>query len=401
MKAWIVGSLDADRHVAYLQCFVEKSNNGDEDSETDGSAKTTATAPSLKDLCCDAIDRCPIHVLDRTTVRHQVCPRHLTSLRSETNAALIPIPLRQKVPTYALLESSPTTPIERETTQYEGGQSSTSSSSWSHFLWDDRRRQGTALGTDAAEVENFMRVDDLIVRTTPSNDGDGGIFRASIQNEISETGGMHRTLQHRIGVDLPEKDEDVLTWSVDLYLLVHLPADLFLNPEDAFLSLADDNEDGAKWNVTLMDENLVIDQENPVFDSTAHIVYVRVQGSGIRRGNSNNNGDRDGVVFRFGTKLHVRYPEPQPDGIRYTRIVMMSPTLVAGRLEGMKKNGNVADRRYQLAPQLRGLRFDPPLVIPQVPVGSREDLPLVLGITVTATLVGTFLILRVLGNVQC
>ena len=115
----------------------------------------------------------------------------------------------------------------------------------------------------------------------------------SLHSTLSQSGGMHRDWTQRI----VSSDGD----SSYYYVLLYLPADVFINPEDEIP------------NIEFIDPPL-IDQEEPAFASSSHAVLVKVSCSN---------------TCEFTIPLHIRYPKPSSNDKRYRTLHIPSPRLFA------------------------------------------------------------------------
>lgn len=190
---------------------------------------------------------------------------------------------------------------------------------------------------------------------------------------------MHRELHHSLRVVVDDADDDCA--GLELYVLLHLPSDLFVNTQDAI--------EGPKgWNISLLltDE---MDEEEPQFVSRPHAVVVRLSGGNIETTSS-------AIHMDWITKVHVRYPTPLNDEGDYSRIVMLPPVLVAGRCVKREEGSN--DSYLILEPQGLDHQDYPPPLIGWVAAGKTQDFPLVVTVTVLATLLGTVILWRNIGS---
>jgi len=133
---------------------------------------------------------------------------------------------------------------------------------------------------------------------------------------------VRRGLLHRFTLFPPSKKvEDELyppEVEVSLYMVIHLPADLFVNVEDIF------RLDSEAVNVSLVPSPVIIDQEEPVFISPRpHALLVHIK---LRAETS--------MAFNIVTQLHVRYPLTFAEGTnagKMLRRMIVPPPDVRGQ----------------------------------------------------------------------
>jgi PIG-X / PBN1 len=168
---------------------------------------------------------------------------------------------------------------------------------------------------------------------------------AALESSLSESGGMHRELKHRITLTIPGCDRDeedgekgkksmTGTATIWLYMLLHIPNSLFVNVEDLFQGYSGNNN----TTVTLLPtgDGSAIDQEEPAFVSPPHALLVCVEHTTVITATTETATDE----IEFATKLHVRYPAPRhssnndgPDddnNPNFVRAILHPPWLVAG-----------------------------------------------------------------------
>lgn len=230
---------------------------------------------------------------------------------------------------------------------------------WTCSVWDDNAQQEIPLSNDKSEP------------TVPT-DKDPTAFRAVVRSALSQSGGMHRNLRHSLRVWLPS---GVDTGTVDLLLLVYIPSGMFVNVYDVLDAQRSD------LRLTLHTvPGAVIDEEQPEFVSPGHAVYVRIRG----------NVDRS-TALEFATKVHFRYPAPVSGVNTYTRVVLLSPTLVDGTLSATTTTATTMIHRLHVEPE----PFPPqPPISAWVSAGREGDLLPVLFGTVGVALVGTLVMFR-------
>lgn len=260
------------------------------------------------------------------------------------------------------------------------------------YLWNDSHQQhqtGKWLDEMSLELEPSTWVTPFI----NSNHSPRPVG-SNFQSILSQSGGMHRSLEHTLEIPLQDDILQPLLQSQnkndndddnDLYIamkasfLLMIPTGMFMDAEDAF--------DGHRWSVTLasVDERTgattavttplikedqytlslytetIMDIEQPAFDSPQHAVLVTLEwnsttgGTTIDGGNNSllstlqqiaNNKNSDGkhnnsmedlsLVFRFATKVHLRYPSPAASttdaSSLYQPVLLIPPIWISGSL---------------------------------------------------------------------
>ncbi len=170
------------------------------------------------------------------------------------------------------------------------------------FLWDDKESNMILHGLLLKEVMPHLP-------TLPHNTNQ--TITACIEQSLSGSG-MHREINYKLHTNRDLKSLDIL---------VHLPADVFINREDAVVN---------KLHTQLIDivTTKPIDLEEPTFVSLAHAVVLRL-------GDTRQDAS-------FSLKLHLRYPQPLKTG-DYRRIVLPSSLGVFATVGSDEQVAVVAD----------------------------------------------------------
>lgn len=248
-----------------------------------------------------------------------------------------------------------------------------------------------------------MHTDRLADSTSPTNGGIPVDFRSV----LSQSGGMHRSFDHTLAISLEdmktiwlsqtnydERDSSKIieSMSLEASFLLLIPSGMFMDAEDAFDQLRssititvpnmtdgsfddqnsdnilltrkttsvvgsdDDQKDGSP-NLSLYTER-IIDIEQPAFDSPQHAVLMTLKWTATSTDNTANTDgqiavlgralndrrmDDASLVFRFGAKIHLRYPSPVDtesfsdniDGLPsslYEPVLLPPPTWVSGQV---------------------------------------------------------------------
>jgi hypothetical protein len=314
------------------------------------------------------------------------------------NVALAP-----RLPLYALLSIQRRTPPTRAIPP--SGAGAPAATGWRHVVWDDGRNR-TAEADDGEGPASWL--------SEPEGGGGAGdakFFGAELDSQLSESGGMHRTLRHALTVELPDEEarsdaslegDGSARWELELWILLHLPSDVFVNVHDAFeVPLPPKGRD---WDlrasvVTVQGDR--IDEEQPEFASRSHAVLVRVQAELLP-------ADRDSSPtaprsLAFATKVHLRYPRPASSGAEpFCRVVVLAPAIVGGTLQRAGKGPSQTVYRWK--PQLSDSHSNrrlaaPPLLATRAAAGRGGDLPWVALLTLAAALAGGAAMLRDISRV--
>lgn len=312
-----------DPHAPYCllaQCFqsARSTNNG-----------TTATRSAD---CCDAVGRAlerddgtAVNVLAAGLRQHhellsrQWCLQAVTTLPTVANRRLpkFSVWYAPSEPETAASSSSIFPPFAEKSTAGNG--------TAGIFVWDDADGTGRWFFDDDTVIDDVIRAES---DASPLNKGGTpplSLWSAHLDSDLAKSGGMHRDVQHRITVSSVPSNSDssvqISNHTVSLYMLMYLPADLFVNVEDMF------RVDSVHVNVTLVPtESIIIDQEEPAFVSPPHALLIHVQAYHVQKNVA--------VVLDFFTKLHVRYPRSlvatNAAAVgNFRRVVFPQPELVA------------------------------------------------------------------------
>lgn len=252
--------------------------------------------------CCSAMSRAAASLLDQHP-REQSMLESLTtrqaSLQCEQEGSLV-------VP--KVIESSPSFIYQ---TVFPKGQSGINQPRT--YLWDDAEKRGRWWGEEEEET---------------SKDTDTTIS-AQFESVISQSGGMHRTMDHTLSMDASSTSLVTLQ-ELEAFFLILVPKDMFMDAEDAFgehrwkvQGLLGD------YNHTLeLRSDQVIDIEQPSFGSPQHAVVVRLHLQAPK------NAASIALNISFSTKIHLRYPSPVGHASSlYQPVVLIPPVLMGGTLK--------------------------------------------------------------------
>ena len=139
---------------------------------------------------------------------------------------------------------------------------------------------------------------------------DLALFQAQfLSHSISQTGGMHRHMDHTLQITVPQ---GLRQWEATVYVLLYITSDVFVDVDDPFdtntihCSMAATQCHVSLFhptNDTTIHTPLIIDIEQPSFVSPPHVLLVQVHVAT----QTYNVGT---IQLHFTTKLHVRYPPP-------------------------------------------------------------------------------------------
>jgi hypothetical protein len=273
-------------------------------------------------------------------------------------------------------------------------------------VWDDgRNRTAEEYDGEGPAPRPFEPEGDAV---------DARFFGAELDSHLSESGGMHRTLRHALTVELPDEEarsdaslegDGSARWELELWILLHLPSDVFVNVNDAFEAPPPQPLKGQDWDlrasvVTVQGER--IDEEQPEFASRSHAVLLRVRAELLP-------ADRDSSPtaprsLAFATKVHLRYPRPASSGAEpFCRVVVPAPAIVAGtatKRAGKGPSQTVYRWKHRLSDSHSKRRLAaPPLLATRVAAGRGGDLPWVALLTLAAALAGGAAMLRDISRV--
>jgi PIG-X / PBN1 len=222
-------------------------------------------------------------------------------------------------------------------------------------------------------------------------------WTASIKSNLSASGGLHRDLESYITLTPPKKSnvngsfETTGIMQVSLYVLIHLPSDLFVNVEDLFRYSTSSNA-ASSWNVTLVPPIAVIDQEEPSFVSPAHALLVHVS---ARLDNDGSLGWQPEYNVSFVTKLHVRYPKPfavvDNTSSNFRRVMLPRPELLTGAIVRRHSTGtDTCTIHVHVCPPTM---FSSPLEL-WIAAGHQSEYAVVWWVTLLAAIAGALVMLK-------
>lgn len=279
------------------------------------------------------------------------------------------------------------------------------------FVWDDQNGRWLLPSTS---LHVFVNDDDVkaaldwIMRKDEEID-DQDRWSVHLESELSELGGMHRDLRHRITIktasrsNIKEEHNSSSTAKISMIMALHILSDLFVNVEDLFRF-----ETSGISAELVPTENVIIDQEEPAFVSPPHglLVHVTVEQSAVAAAAAIAAATT--ATFEFVTMLHVRYPLPfsanETDSFRL--VVLPPPRLLIATLVWGDRDPD-ADVMYENVHIL----FSPPNSAPHqqqdqrrllslwVAAGHQADYQFTLGITLLTAVVGAIIMLRDISRV--
>eukprot|EP00521_Asterionellopsis_glacialis_P008004 CAMPEP_0195282288 /NCGR_PEP_ID=MMETSP0707-20130614/1226_1 /TAXON_ID=33640 /ORGANISM="Asterionellopsis glacialis, Strain CCMP134" /LENGTH=442 /DNA_ID=CAMNT_0040341245 /DNA_START=474 /DNA_END=1799 /DNA_ORIENTATION=+ len=161
-------------------------------------------------------------------------------------------------------------------------------------------------------------------------------FKASVDTELSSSGGMHRTLH--VNVSLSYAEDAITSTTSKLLRKGSLTLYLFL-PEGVFMDVDDPFEDvnsSSCRSSTLSSCSVelirapheVIDIEQPAFVSPQHVVALQVTLEGEIQSTKPIE-----EIFTIGTKIHLRYPRLVSKNETHVPVTIPAPFVHAGTLE--------------------------------------------------------------------
>ena len=288
--------------------------------------------------CCQAMDQATSWYLQRSddVTRHwETCQEQdLIDTQFLQNHRVHTIPHYQRIITLS----------EKDLVQISSSSSNTTIPV-RHFVWSDTMKTATDLAIPSASDTQF-----------------------TLSSTLSDSGGMHRDFRHSMTIHSTNSEQNE---TIHLVIQVHIPRDLFINIEDAFVV----HNLPINFQLDLVsNKDIVIDQEEPTFVSPHHIVYYTV------RGPTSSIPPRDAekpLQIEWTTLLHVRYPMPQNTEM-YTTVRMVKPFVITAK--------PASDRQWMLPQE--------PLIEFQVANGLLPDLIPVVFVCVMAAIGGTWALLR-------
>ena len=338
---------------------------------------TTANEGSyLKESCCQAIVQTTQPGNQETTA----CPLALIQIPIPSNGHSL-----GRIPVYAWTN---VTNIEDMTLLEHSIFQDKTVGQWNHVVW-------------SKEQDGWRRLDARVFLQDISSDHEScpTLSAVALQSTLSNDGGMHRRLQHEVGVEFhPDATQDeVQNYRLEFLIKVFLPQGLFVNIEDALERVTVTVEDeGTADSVTatmeaslvLVSNDTVIDEEQPSFASSSHAVYIALEGDvQVTGARSVSETPRPvDVFFEFATKVHVRYPQPTGG---WVPITLLAPTLVGTRIFLLEK------REGECGWTSLGLdHYSQPPLTTFTAAGSLDDLVPVTSVTLLVALVGTVIMFR-------
>jgi PIG-X / PBN1 len=287
------------------------------------SAESNSNLENVRQSCLQEIVQIP--------TEPQQHPPHIVSV---VNGTVSRLPIFSVWYTSAMMESSSSLLIQQPSKRHER-QSVTSDDSHCN-LWHFSAF-ASGYNHDKARSKPLVRLQNPAANVEqPAANG----WAAFVESNLAASGGLHRDLEHCITLTSPPPSshahgslDTTGIMQVSLYLLIHLPSDLFVNVEDLFLYSNDAATTAASWNVTLVPPLTVIDQEEPAFVSPAHALLVRVS---ARLGDDSSREwmPPPRYTMQFVTKLHVRYPKPfaaaYNKSANFRRVMLPQPELLTG-----------------------------------------------------------------------
>ena len=196
------------------------------------------------------------------------------------------------------------------------------------YVWSDK----TSEGLSWQEVQNKSGAEkwrDAIELFSNPMEGEDGEVESTLTSELSQSGGMHRTMDHNLTIALPERSTDKDVQLKASFLLL-VPTDFFMDAEDAFedyLHLYSSGATTLQYEFSLHSDR-TIDIEQPSFSSPQHAVVIQLHWDGSIPPTAEE------LVMGFSTKIHLRYPSPVVDlsSLQHVPIQLMPPILLEGRL---------------------------------------------------------------------
>lgn len=235
------------------------------------------------------------------------------------------------------------------------------------FVWDNLARR-YLIRDEYSVIRKWQWFYDDI---NTSDNREVSSVRVYLESELSDRGGMHRDLMHRITVE--ELGE---ISSLSMIMALHIPADVFVNVDDLF------RVEIHGVTVRLVTLDVVIDQEEPAFASIPHGLLVEV--------NIDTTAPR---IFEFITKIHIRYPMPLAsfEANSAYRLVTIPPPFLLSALHTSK--------HARTSIQIHGNSKQLPLQL-WVAAGYQDDYQLALFITVVVAMVGAAVMLLDISRVS-
>jgi len=279
------------------------------------------------------------------------------------------------------------------------------------FVWDDRHGRwllpSTTLQDVSTDGEDGVKaaLDWMLQKDEETDDKDR--WSVHLESELSESGGMHRDLRHRITVEaasssrIKEWHESSATAKIAMIMALQIPPDLFVNVEDLFRF----ETHGISAELVPM-ESVIIDQEEPAFVSPPHLLLVVVT---VDLSAAEILTAAAPSTFEFVTMLHVRYPLPfsTNETAAFRLVVLPPPQLLTATLDWddrdphslvmkMYEQVRILNSPSNSAPQQQHNRR---LLSLWVAAGHQADYEFTLGVTLLTAVVGAIIMLRDISRV--
>jgi hypothetical protein len=289
-------------------------------------------------------------------------------------------------------------------------------------------------------------------------------WRIQLWTNLSETGGMHRDMYHTLQFQPPPPPPLLLSSSsssslpfpsyihnnISLYMLLHIPSDLYLNVEDCFrwekqqdrftshradgTNHRNSSSSSSSSHMQIVDitvvpnaiPHYVIDQEEPAFASPSHAILVHIQLLfTVHDDHQQQHQDHlppTVLTVEFATKLHVRYPPtwapPSPPRNvfdphyhhhhhNFRSVIIPPPILVSGTIVPTSLDDDDDDTNHDRSRPIlpRRIPYDPlvlpakAIVAPQllqlwVAPGHQSHFLYVVWVTITVAMIGSIRMLQ-------
>jgi hypothetical protein len=348
---YILTSILSEANIGVVQCYLQTNPRDLELSWEE-----------QKQLCCKAITTSSVHVTERRLVA-QHCQQFIVPV-PQLPAYSSTKTLSQQQPKFILVEGSAKAAVP-DLTQ----------SQWSYFVWDDVIQLGFWLSHDA---EMARQKTSFLQRLDDKDDNTQEFFQATLESNLPEAGGMHRSMQHRIYLDLPMASTNAVdSCHVSFWMLLLLPPDAFILTNDAF--------EVSSWKLAVHTASgRIISEEEPTFASPPHAVYIHLEGT---------VSNKSPVFLEFDTKVHFRYPLPSSDPTQNHRVVsVVAPELVAGELTAIVQGHTNHTFLLQPPGHTEPVVTKHAVLYAQVATPQQSDLNMVLATTLLVSLAGVVII---------
>jgi hypothetical protein len=410
--------LTASLHEEFIivECTIES------EEDLDSLHSTLRDQGNERSACCDWIVETASKLLHTgdgdddaaPSWTTSLCARHLAAVptTSSHSSQVGDVPLPSQLATYMFLyprripETAngffppPTPPTSSSNNDSDATEGPTHS--WTHFAWSTE-----ASGTGEWLVNNERRPAVSIVQDNTNIDddvdanADAAVVETSLRSTLSEAGGMHRDFHHVLQLgNIPTECQRIHTetnesCTFSVWILLYLPADVFINTEDAFSS----NHPNIDFQIYTADHGTeLIDQEEPAFASPWHVVLVHLRGPLVVLDTRQMHSTATAmVVIEWDTFLHIRYPSPVVNR-DFARMHVLAPQLVnGGFLQSTDTTTNTTRWKMMMAPNSNDL--DPAVLSTWAAVGREEDYPWIVGLTMVAATFGAAVMLRDISRV--